>query len=266
MGLLGCCSFEKAESAPSSAAQAASVSRSESGSAPKSIPTKVTIVRAPYSAAGAAAAAAAGLGASPKAQQIELGPFSEKINGASHDMSDIFDSKSIFDSLQGVPVAGPFGVMRQPTANSMLQEKLRRDIASCDRELAKAHHEELQRRYLMVLLEREAFEKDQDFKCLCKQVGMQINSSTAECKRLRNELIAREAETSNWQKRLEGLTDTVQEMKAELTAKSETALQLVFQLSCMAQRQNVTSPSGQGTISSPLLQSQPSVSKSIEVQ
>jgi len=169
--------------------------------------------------------------------------------------------------------AGPFGVLRQPTSVSSLQNTLKNEVKTRDEELQRIEREDEQRAALVVKLEQEVFEKERelnDLKGSMAKLGIgesldlvlpeDINLTPEglaahERERLQREIQLREGEASELRQRVGALEELIREKRAEVVAKGEATLQLLFQLSCTATQQRInTSLEG-----NPLMQASPAV-------
>jgi hypothetical protein len=156
-------------------------------------------------------------------------------------------------SQPGVP--GAFGVMRQPTAQSVLQDALKSEVRARNEELLRVQREDEQRANLVVSLEQEVFEKErrlveltagmQNLGILESNVAGGVaptpeNLAAKERERLQNEIEVREAEAVNLRQRTAALEELIREKRAEVVAKGEATLQLLFQLSSTSVAANPT--------------------------
>lgn len=169
-------------------------------------------------------------------------------------------------------VAGPFGVVRQVSASSILQKTLNNDVKARGEELARAQREEEQRAALVVTLEQEVFEKERrlaELRAHMEELGgtgeltdgalpeasVSLHPeglAAKERERLTREIQVREGEASDLRERVGALEELIREKRAEVVAKGEATLQLLFQLSCNATQQRI----GAGN---PLMQATPAV-------
>lgn len=188
------------------------------------------------------------------------------------------DPESKVSGVNGASSApGLFGVMRQPSANNLMQTQLKKEVSNRTEELTRATQDDKQRARLIVALEREVFEKEQQVSELSssiKQIGdeasAELRGKAAELvqasgealspihkEKLMQEIRAREAEAEELGGRLKSLEEMIQDKRAEVVAKGEATLKLLFELSRNAEQQRLK---GAGA-ANPLLQAAPVVSE-----
>lgn len=163
---------------------------------------------------------------------------------------------------------GAFGVLRVPTATSVLQNTLKNEVRMRSEELLRLHQEGEQRSSLVVTLEREVFEKHghlSELKVGMEKLGISdLDSLLAEAvaptaetlaakerDRLQQQIRQREGEASDIRERTSALEALIREKRAEVVAKGEHTLQLLFQLSSTSTEQRVAA--------NPLMQASPAV-------
>eukprot|EP00747_Dinoflagellata_sp_TGD_P192702 gnl/TRDRNA2_/TRDRNA2_57891_c0_seq1.p1 gnl/TRDRNA2_/TRDRNA2_57891_c0~~gnl/TRDRNA2_/TRDRNA2_57891_c0_seq1.p1 ORF type:complete len:284 (+),score=58.16 gnl/TRDRNA2_/TRDRNA2_57891_c0_seq1:129-980(+) len=162
-------------------------------------------------------------------------------------------------------VPGPFGVMRQRTANTKILDQLRKQLAEINEQISKERHADELRRRFIADLERETFEKAQSIQELRSRLGQQVAGASEEKEKLNVALREREAETADLRRKLEATQVTVKEKQAEVSAKGEVALQLVSQMSKSAEQQRLEDSAGAAGDASrmpsggPLAQASPAV-------
>jgi len=145
---------------------------------------------------------------------------------------------------------GPFGVCRQETNASVLQNALKTEVFTRNEELIRVQREDEQRAALVTALEREVYEKERclvELKTGMDNLGISAASSAPamsvenlaaiERERLQNEILIREGEASDLRQRCGALEELIREKRAEVVMKGEATLQLLFQLSCTATQQ-----------------------------
>lgn len=170
---------------------------------------------------------------------------------------------------------GPFGVMRQVSASSMLQSTLKNEVRTRNEELERAQREDEQRSTLVVALEQEVFEKERrwaELKAHIEELGSKgeilegelpedsiclhpEGLAAKERERLTREIQAREGEASDLRQRVGALEELIREKRSEVVAKGEATLQLLFQLSSTETQQRINP----GSPISPLMQASPTV-------
>lgn len=163
---------------------------------------------------------------------------------------------------------GAFGVLRQPTATSVLQNALKNEVRVRNEELVRLQHEDEQRSTLVVSLEQEVFEKERylsELKLGMEKLGIgdlddllaEAVAPTAETlaakerERLQQEIRHREGEATDLQQRVGALEELIREKRAEVVAKGEATLQLLFQLS--------STPAEERVAANPLMQASPAI-------
>mmetsp|Transcript_75621 Transcript_75621/g.130947 ORF Transcript_75621/g.130947 Transcript_75621/m.130947 type:complete len:284 (-) Transcript_75621:40-891(-) len=255
--------------ASSTAAQPQQAGRADSGGAKAK--TEGSKVRQPRASVGAIV---------PEASSIIAGGgggvgLDLDSQGASKNWASA-DRKAGINGASSAP--GLFGVMRQPSTNNLMQTQLKKEVSSRTEDLARATEEDKQRARLIVALEREVFEKEQrvlELNSSIKQIGdeasAELGGSAAELfqasgeplsasnkEKLLQEIRAREAEAQELGGRLKSLEESIQDKRAEVVAKGEATLKLLFELSRNAEQQRMKG----ATATNPLLQAAPVVSES----
>lgn len=172
------------------------------------------------------------------------------------------ESKDRSANTAGAP--GLFGVMRQPSLNTVIQAQLKKEVITRAEDLERATEQDEQRLHLIVALEREVFKKEQQLRevqtsiqHLGEEADMELGALALEAsvelpaagsrEKLIEELRAREVEAEELGEHLRSLEEKIHAKRTEVVAKGDATLKLLFELSRNAEQQrlkgaNVASP------------------------